>query len=343
MLQNRQNKSSGKKLLSAAIDITVFVLLMYIVFHKHYREILSDIKSVTVPFLLLLLSLGILYFLLDSAACKIIISCKLPNFSYREALEVTALGVFCGVATFSAGILPAQTYYLYRRGLAPGDSLGLLIIKYINHKCAIVLFSLVILIFNSPGIFAGRTDILMLSRIGWALNGVITVLLFLLCRWEKVRQLAEKLILLLPSSGKWPARKASLEKNLNALYAGIRSISGKPRYVFRPFIFNIAKLAVIYCIPYIASVSIGCRDITFGCAFSLTGLMNVIATAMPNVAGMGPTEASFLIIFNSFVPQAKASAMLVLYRISTCFFPFIISTLMAFFIKRQRRNIKEEP
>ena len=343
MLQNRQNKSSGKKLLSAAIDITVFVLLMYIVFHKHYREILSDIKSVTVPFLLLLLSLGILYFLLDSAACKIIISCKLPYFSYREALEVTALGVFCGVATFSAGILPAQTYYLYRRGLAPGDGLGLLIIKYINHKCAIVLFSLVILMINSPGIFASRTDILMLSRIGWAVNAVIMAFLFLLCRWGKVRRLAEKIISLLPSSGKWPARKASLEKNLNALYAGIKSISGKPKYVFQPFIFNVAKLAVIYCIPYISLVSIGYSGLTLGCTFSVASLMHVISTALPNVAGMGPAEASFLIMFSSFISQAKASTILVLYRISTYFFPFIISMLMTFFINKHRRNMKEEP
>ena len=68
-MKNENEKASLKKYLTAVLDILVLILLLYIVFHKHYREILENISSVSLPSLTLILGMGIAYWLLDAAAC----------------------------------------------------------------------------------------------------------------------------------------------------------------------------------------------------------------------------------------------------------------------------------
>ena len=58
---------------------------------------------------------------------------------------------------------------------------------------------------------------------------------------------------------------------------------------------------------------------------TLSALAHVISSALPNIAGMGSVEAAFLLLFSCYMDAADVSSVLVLYRLSTYFVPFLLS------------------
>lgn len=60
--------------------------------------------------------------------------------------------------------------------------------------------------------------------------------------------------------------------------------------------------------------------------------------ALPNVAGVGPMEFAFLLLFAPWADTAIASSALVLYRVATYFFPFLLSVIV--FLREEKKSLK---
>ena len=93
------------------------IALMMFMFRKDYEEILGSIRSVSVPGLLLIMGAGIGYQFWDAAMCYMLLHKKNPAFRYRQAVDLTFLGVFGNALTSSAGNIPLQSYYLHEHGV----------------------------------------------------------------------------------------------------------------------------------------------------------------------------------------------------------------------------------
>lgn len=117
--------------ISAATLLLLFLLVIW-VFRDHYQEILRNIQAVSIRELLLLLGMGLAYQMLESAVCFAMIRRRLPTFSYRQAVEVTFLGVFGNVSTLSVGSVPMQSYYLHHCGMMTGCGIGTMMLEYMK-------------------------------------------------------------------------------------------------------------------------------------------------------------------------------------------------------------------
>lgn len=120
-------KRKHRKAVINLITLILLFLLVFWVFRKDYRTITDCLKHISVLGLLLLLSLDLVYQLLDAATRRIIIRTHMPAFGMRQAAGITFLGIFGNVSTFSAGIIPMQSYYLYQYGIPAGNSIGIYI------------------------------------------------------------------------------------------------------------------------------------------------------------------------------------------------------------------------
>ena len=60
----------------------------------------------------------------------------------------------------------------------------------------------------------------------------------------------------------------------------------------------------------------------------LASLMLLLSGVLPNVSGLGSVEIAFLFVFKGFLGEVNASSVLVLYRIASYFFPFIIGVIV---------------
>ena len=54
----------------------------------------------------------------------------------------------------------------------------------------------------------------------------------------------------------------------------------------------------------------------------------LLSGVLPNVSGFGSIEIAFLFVFKGFLGEVNAPSVLVLYRIASYFFPFIIGVIV---------------
>ncbi len=137
---------------------------------------------------------------------------------------------------------------------------------------------------------------------------------------------------------KWAARRKKWAGSLTQLNREAKKVLLVPSLAVKGIAVSLAKLFVLYTIPYAALRLLGCTALTFGQAQLLAALMLLITNALPNVAGVGPMEFAFLLLFAPWSDTTVASSALVLYRVATYFFPFLLSVIV--FLCEENRSLK---
>ena len=146
--------SQKKKIaFSAALSLLTLLVLFWLVFRNHYKEILHNIYAASTGGLVWILITGFAYQLLESMICRVLMKRKIKSSSFRQALEVTLLGVFGNVAALSVDSLPMQSANLHRPGMAPGEAAGIMSMEYVLHKTSILLCSGILLLLGGKLFF----------------------------------------------------------------------------------------------------------------------------------------------------------------------------------------------
>lgn len=325
-----------RKNLWAGLAMLIFLpLLVFWVFRDDYQEIWNNIRQAPAGGLLLLLGLGVVYQLLESAAGLTLIRSQLPDFRFWQAVEVTFLGVFANVATFSAGIIPLQSWYLYRHGLTAGSGAGTMTLEYTFHKCTILIYAAAMLLLQGRWLAGQDAGLARWLLLGYGVCALIITGLLLLCAWGRVQRLACWGIDRLPGTGKWGVRKAAWKSNLSALHAQSRRLLRDRERLARVLAWNSLKLFCLYLTLFLSLRMAGVPALSLWRVQLLGGLMHIIVSALPNIAGMGPAEVSFWLIFSRYMECGQLSSALILYRTATFFVPFALS--IAVFLAVQRR------
>ena len=329
------DKKHQKNLWLGAIMLILLPLLVFWVFRDHYQEILNNIRAIPAGALLSLLGLGLLYQLLESAASLMLIRSQLPDFSFMQALEVTFLGVFANVAAFGAGTLPLQSWYLYRCGLTAGSGASTMALGYVFHKTSILLYTTVMLLLQRKWLAGQGTGLFRYMLLGYGVCTLIIIGLLMLCAWKLVQRLACWGIDRLPERGKWKTRKVRWKESLSALYAQSKRLLRDRRRLCKVLLWNCLKLFCLYLTLFLALRLAGETALSLWRIQLLGGLMHMITNALPNVAGMGPAEFSFLLVFSHYLAGRQLSSALILYRTATYFFPFMVSAFVSLPIQRR--------
>lgn len=318
-------KTNKKKYIVNGIVLALILAALYRVLGQDAQEILASVRSISAGQLVLLLGFGLAYQLLDGWACYVLIHAQCPQVTYRQALCVVFLGTFGNVATFGAGTLPLQGYYLHRCGVQPGSGMGFVTLEYMLHKLGVVLFAAVTCVVSWRWLWPAAAPLRRYIVFGFAVDLAISLGLVLLCTWKRLRDLVLRLTGRLPSGGKWDQWKAAIIQNVEALYADSGQLLRSHRCCGKTVLVDLVKLAVLYTIPPLCLRMIGEAELPFGRGVALSAVALLVTGALPNVAGMGSLELAFMLVFPAFVPRGKASAMLVLYRVATYFFPLLLS------------------
>lgn len=332
-------KKQWKTVAISVATLLLLSLLVFWVFRDHYQEILQNIRAVSIPELLLLLGMGVAYQMLESAVCVTLVRRRLPVFSFRQATEVVFLGVFGNVSTLSAGTIPMQSYYLHRCGLMAGSGIGTMTLEYVFHKSSVLAYTTVMLLLQGRWLGDTGRGLSRYMFLGYVICALIIAALLLLCTWDKVQWLASWGMDHLPNTEKWESRKCLWKANLTALYGESRQLLRDGRCLIKVLAWNALKLCCLYSIPFLASEMLGISGPSFWQVQLLTALMHLISNALPNVAGVGPVEFAFVMIFSHYMEYAQASSALILYRVATFFFPFILSIFV--FLRVQKRVLND--
>lgn len=331
-------KQQWKQLAGGLITLLAAALALFLVFRGNYQEILENLRQVPPGGVVLLFTLAALYQAVESAICMVLVRARLPRFSYWEAVEVTFLGVFGNVATCAAGSIPMQSYRLHQSGLTVGHGVGMMTMEYVFHKTSILLYAAVMLLTQGRWLRERCPGLSGYLLAGYGVCLLIIAVLVLVSTQEKVKRLGLRLIGMLPDTPKWEKRKAAWADNLESLYAEMQNVLKNRGCCRKILLLNALKLFFLYSAVYLSLRFLGITALPLGRVQLLAALMLTISSALPNVAGVGPMEFTFLLLFTPFMTYTQASSALILYRTATYFFPFILSVIVILACRGLRRR-----
>ena len=317
-----------KKITVSVITLTGLTAILGLLFRDNLGDIALAFRALSLPDILWLFVLGASYQLLDAVACLFLVRTTFPTFPYRRAVEVIYLGVFSKTSTLGVGIIPVQAYYLHRCGMEVGQGVGIMTFGYVLHKAAVLLSASVLLLFGGEWLRSVIPGLHPYLVAGYLICCGIILVLLLLCVWSKAHDFAVWLVGKLPEQGKWVERKSSLEKQLDSLYYGTAAFLKNRRVVVAVFLTHTAKLLILCAVPHACIRMLGAAGIPLMRVELLTALILLLAGAIPNIAGIGPTEAGFFLMFNPLLGNAMTASSLLLFRIATYYFPFFVSVIV---------------
>ncbi len=315
----------------------LFVILSALVLFFIYRidrTIFDTLKTTAPASLLVLFLFGFAYYFFEGTVCRSIFRDRIPGFSVLNALDITYIGVFGNVVTLAAGSIPMQSYYLYREGLPVGSGVGLMTLEYIFHKASALLYAVLTLCIQGDWICSEFPQLRTYLWISFLLCGIIIGSLVLLCTWEKIREFAFRLIRKLPEKGKWSTRKTVWQDNLNRLFTESRQLLQNKKSICKLLLLNFLKLTVLYTVPFVCMKILGVQPYGLSRIQALASLMFLISNTLPNIAGIGSVEFAFFLVFSRCLGPLTMPA-LILYRLSTYYFPFFLSIFWFLSIHRK--------
>lgn len=327
-----------KTIISGVITFAVLTLVLTIVFRGQSEEIIQCLRTVPPLGLLRLLLMGLLCPLLEAAAGWVALRPQMPGVTLRKTLTVSFLNIFGNVATMGAGSIPLQSWYLSLYGLLPGAGVGMMTLCYALQKATVLIYATVMLIFQGGWLRSSHGDLSRYITLGYIVCAVIILALILLCTWEKVQRLALWGIGKLPDTGKWQKRKAEWSKNIEALRTQSKALLSSRGRCGAVMLLYAGKYCLLYTVSYYSLSLLGFSELSFWQTQLLSAVMVLITNALPNVGGVGPAEFSFALLYSPYLGRANAASAMVLYRMASYLFPFLVSILFFAFFRHLIRH-----
>ena len=313
-------------LIGAAVFLALTTVLVIFVRHLD-ADIFTVLKETKPSFLLLLLLCGALSHLPDFFLWRMSLSEIGPSLGVFDAFAVTVLQVFGRTVLLPGGALSVQSYYLSRQGVMAGRSASVGTLLYSSEKFSVLLYALVLLLVNLKTVRTLPPAAVGFIPFGFFMCLVIISGLVLICTSKRVCRGVIRLIGKLPSGGKWPKRKETWCAHIRALRQESAEFLREKKRLVWVLLWNLCRTVFFCTVPYLVVRIMGIPGHSFLEMETLSALMFLLAHSLPNIAGMGAPEFSFLLIFTE-VLQADAAAAMIYYRCATYYFPFLISLIL---------------
>lgn len=289
---------------------------------------------------MLMLFCGLLYEVVDSALTFHLIRPQVKKITYWEVVQLIFLGVFMNIATYGTGIKPAQTLCLGKKGVDYGKAFSMMTMPYIYHKTTIVIYAVIMALLKKTFVVEKFYDLLYYMFAGAALSFVIISVLIMICASRHVSEFLCFLLDKMIRKDKWKNKKENIKKSLHYLYEETKELIGNKKIWCFMLLGNLVKMSLWYIIPFFAVLSIGIplHNVSFFVIITTTSIMQLIIGVIPTAGGMVSTEVVYVLLFSRLFDEATAGATMLLYRMATYYFPFLLSVPVVLSMKIFRRK-----
>lgn len=332
--------SKRRTVISGVITLAALTFVLALVFQGQGGEALQCLRAVPLPSLLALLLLGLGCPLLEAAAGWVALRPQMPDVTLWQTLNVSFLNIFGNVVTMGAGSIPLQSWYLSLYGLMPGVGVGMMTLCYALQKLTVLIYATALL-FQGEWLRSSNADLSRYILLGVTVCGLIILALILLCTWEKVQKLALWGIGKLPDTEKWQRRKSEWSKNIKALRVQSKILLANKGRCGAMMLLYAGKCFLLYTAAYYSISLLGIKQLTFWQVQLLSAVTALIAGAIPNVGGVGPAEFAFTLLYSPYLGRANAASAMVLYRMASYVFPFLVSIPFVFHFRRMVQNRRD--
>ena len=332
-----------KKILNYVLLALVTMLVLYFSLKDNYREIISQILTMNIWYLLLAFILLIIFWLIRTYPMYSF--CKKINktFKYSDAFLLTLRTQFFNAVTpFATGGQPYQIYYIKKCGLNYAESTSVVLENFIVYQIALVLLGLISLFTNK--IFHIFKNVLFLQKLialGFVINTLVIVVMFIVAFSKSMnKKLINFQINLLSKLHLVKNREETLEKwntNINNFHKSAKILLKNKKSFIINILCNLVALSSLYLIPLFILYAIGDFKSVQGLISIVTSAyIMIIGSFVPIPGATGGLEYGFLQFYGNFVSGSKLKALMLVWRFITYYFGMIMGAI-ALNIKRVKK------
>lgn len=324
-----------KKILNYVLLALVTALVLYFSLKDNYREIISQILTMNIWYLLLAFILLIIFWLFRTYPMYSF--CKKINktFKYSDAFLLTLRTQFFNAVTpFATGGQPYQIYYIKKCGLNYAESTSVVLENFIVYQIALVLLGLISLFTNK--IFHIFKNVLFLQKLialGFIINTLVIVVMFIVAFSKSMnKKLINFQINLLSKLHLVKNREETLEKwdtNINNFHKSAKILLKNKKSFIINILCNLVALSSLYLIPLFILYAMGDFKSVQGLISIVTSAyIMIIGSFVPIPGATGGLEYGFLQFYGNFVSGSKLKALMLVWRFITYYFGMIIGAIV---------------
>ncbi|MBE6159697.1 MAG: flippase-like domain-containing protein [Lactobacillales bacterium] len=332
------------KVLNYLLLLSVTVLVLFFSLKDNYEEIISILKTLNKGWLLVACLLIFGYWFFKTIALNTIVKKFKSEFRFRKAFRlILEINFFNAITPFASGGQPFQIYSLRKEKIKMADCTTIAIQQFVVYQIALVILGVIAIICNHFfHMFPNNSVIKHLVTIGFIVNAVVTVALFLLAFTKKINKFIVNIGINLLHKFKIVKDKEKqtkkFNKYINELYDGTKLLlKNKSEFIGMIFI-NFAGLVCLYLVPL--AILYGAGDYT-----SFNGLESVIASAyvmligsfVPIPGGTGGLEFGFIKFYGNFIKGSVLTAIMITWRFITYYIPMIIGAIAVSITKKEKK------
>lgn len=347
--KQQEVKPTNKKVIvfNFILIVVIFVgLFIYMVNVDGVQNILQILQQVDYKWVTIGLICLVIHWICEASNLHIPLKKMYPKQRFGNSFKVSMIGqLFNNITPFSTGGQPMQAYELTKTGKRVSDSLSIMAIKFIVTQTALVVSTIVVVLFEFQ-FFAGlMNQYIWIAIVGFVVN-ILAIIVVILAGVKKeiITFFTTPFIKFL---GKIHIFKnpediiQKLDKSIDNFRKQFLYMKSEKKMVIKMFLVAVIQSFAYYSITYMVYRAFGNTGITFWQIIPTQAFLLLIMTFIPTPgSGLG-AEGGFYLLFNSIFKEGTINMSILFWRIYTFYLPIMVGAL--FLIPTTKRDFRDVP
>lgn len=329
-MSQEKRKFPLKELLGGLyIALTIGVVIVLGINNQSFSDLFQSFSSFDPFWSVMVVGCMVAYYLLENYTLWYYLKAENQKIGFFSALKTTMIGQYYSALTpFASGGQPVQVYYLHKAGASVGTATSAMTVKLITFNVAMVVTSIVGVIYNFQ-YFANSVTVALPFAIFGILANLAIVVLFWTMFFNQAfcRKFVHGVITLLGKLRLVKDPQATREKTDGVLadyFVSVTFIKKNPKKMLwlslTTWVQTLTMMSVSYCI-YRAFGFTQQSPILF---ITLQYVLFIAVSYVPLPGASGAQEFGFMQIFGNILPQDKIFTVMMIWR----FFTYIVSIIV---------------
>lgn len=331
-----------KKVANVIVLALVTCLVLYFSLKDNFNTIINEIINVNIFWLVISFLLALSFWFFKAIATTRIANIFKKDYSIKQGMRlVLETNFFHAVTPFAVGGQPYEIYSLKKSKLKITEATNVSIVNFIVYQIALVLLGIIAIVYNHHFVLLKENDLLKnLVVVGFLVNFIVIVALFLLTCTKKINKILMKFIIKVLNKIHIVKNKDEKIKQfneyLNEFHQGAKILLQDKKLFIKLIFVHFIGLISSYLIPLTLAYAMGISSYTGIEAIVLSSYVMLIGAFVPIPGGTGGLEYGFMTFYGSFIKGSKLNAIMLLWRFITYYFAMILGAILLGIRKKEK-------
>lgn len=323
------------KLIHILLTVAITLTAMILVFFDDVDDVWLIIKRINMIYFSIIIVLAFVYHFMVAIVLTKLTKSIDPNYTYFKGfINALIAAFFHGVTPGASGGQVAQLYVFKKQGIQATQASSILLLDFLVYQTALLLVSFGFLLMKFQHYLLRRSFWFVFVVIGFTLNLLILVGLFLLANnqsfyyWITTKgiEIAVKLRVV-----RDPIKTlAFVQQQATRFYQQQSNVLKKWKLMVELLFVNIIRVSLFTIIPYFILLSLGIKisSLTMLDIMALMSFISMMQIFVPFPGGFGGVEALFIFLFSSITSITRATSTMLIWRFATFYLMMLVGGLV---------------